>query len=74
MQAHPRPEDAAPSKLFNTLLKAQFPYGEDREGSTALTVGLPDIVRLSRYERRAWVRRKRAFHEFMVERYRQILY
>jgi hypothetical protein len=36
-----------------------------RDEFDALRLAMPDLDRLARYERRAWSRQKRAFHEFM---------
>jgi hypothetical protein len=39
---------------------------EDRDDCATFIAALPDLVRVARYERRAWSRRRRAFREFLA--------
>ena len=38
---------------------------QKRDEYEALEAGVPDLIRLERYERRAWSRQKRALRDFM---------
>jgi hypothetical protein len=40
-------------------------YEEDRDDCAATLMMLPDLKRVSRYEKRAWSRRRRAFQELL---------
>jgi hypothetical protein len=69
MAVHPGP--GAPSaddktKTFNRLLAEFWPCLENRDACGAFVAALPDIMRAARYERRAWLRHRRAFCEFIT--------
>ena len=69
MAAHPRagtPSDEEKTKTFHRLLAEFFGYRENRDGYSAFVAALPDIMRVNRYERRAWSRRQRAFSDFLA--------
>jgi hypothetical protein len=51
---------------FNALAKEYFFWPKDRRPEEALTLAVPELIRISRYERRAWSRRKRALLAFMA--------
>ena len=66
MAEHPPPGAPSESDRFNRLLTAALWRGNNRDKPTAVLVALPDLLRIARYERRAWSRRRRVFREFMA--------
>jgi len=60
--------NAPPEKKaeFDKLADEYFAVCEDRKPETALMLSVPELLRLTRYERRAWSRRKRGFLQFMA--------
>jgi hypothetical protein len=65
MAAHPPPNFASTGGNFESLLKKFFYCGKDRDDQSAFAAAMPDIMRLARYERRAWSRRRHAFRDFL---------
>lgn len=63
------PEAGQPEKFGPEELDRRWAdywrYEEDRDDCGAALMALPDLKRVSRYERRAWSRRRRAFQEFL---------
>lgn len=54
---------------INTIDEAQmaaFVTGGERDELSAACAAVPDLLRLQRYERRAWSRRKRAIRQFVA--------
>jgi hypothetical protein len=56
----PKPIDEQMLELFRKEIAAS-----ERDEHEALRAAVPDLVRLDRYERRAWSRQKRAIRDFM---------
>ncbi len=46
---------------------------QERDQYEALEEGIPDLLRLERYERRAWARQKRAMREFLNLKFTETL-
>jgi hypothetical protein len=67
LAAHPQagtsPEERA---KFDELMKEYWTVGKDRAPDDVVFMALKDIDRLSRYERRAWSRRNRAFLQYLA--------
>ena len=57
------PEAAA---HFEQCMKEYWSVDADRSPDDAWAKALPDLERISRYERRAWSRRRRAFMEYIA--------
>ena len=66
MAVHPPPGAPCKDGKFDRLLNKVFYWGEDRNDHAAFVAALPDVIRLARYEHRAWSRRSRAFREFLA--------
>src|SRR6185437_4386802 len=59
------PSNCAPGEL-DLRYAAYWRSPDNRDDCAAFVAALPDLVRVSRYERRAWSRRRRAFREFLA--------
>jgi hypothetical protein len=62
-----------PDQIDDSLLEAARQQIDERDEYEALQAAIVDLIRLDRYERRAWSRQKRAVREFLkIQLYRQV--
>jgi hypothetical protein len=67
MEAVPKENATAEAKAtFDEQVNEYFTLAHDRSPENAFEQALPDLVRLNRYERRAWSSRKRHFLHYMA--------
>ena len=67
MEVHPPPDSSPEDRVkFDELMKEYWAIRKDRDPDDVWFMALPDLVRISRYERRAWSRRKRMFMQYIA--------
>jgi len=67
MEVHPPPDSSPEDRVkFDELMKEYWAVRKDRDPDDVWFMALPDLVRISRYERRAWSRRKRMFMQYIA--------
>ena len=67
LELHPRQESSAEDRAkFDELMKEYWSVEKDREPDDVWFMALRDLNLSSRYERRAWSRRKRMFVQYMA--------
>ena len=62
-----------PDHIDDSILEAARAQIDERDEYQALQAAIVDLIRLDRYERRAWSRQKRAIRDFLkIQLYRQM--